>query len=374
MVMKTGRSLQMEGTMARFVLRALVLTALLGLAAGPAFAGSEARKGTAGAMELRIPVGARGTALGGAVASDITGVESMFWNPAGLAEVTGTDVMFSHQNYFADMKLNYAGVATSVGGFGVVGVSVKVLSIGDIYVTTEQAPDGTGEILTPTFSVLGASWARKFTDRVNFGGSMSYVAENVADNTANGLAFDFGVQYITDWHGFRLGMVIKNFGTSMQYSGPGFEVSVLDPCQDPNAGVHKLSYESTKFEMPSYLSLSTNYNIVQSSKGRLTALAAFQNNNFSGDNLRGGLEWVYRDMFALRGSYFGSFNGTIDQTTGAESYKFDSGDDLYSGWAFGAGLNTRLGEASHVGVDFAYRPIKDGLFDDTYELGVHLRF
>ncbi len=372
--MKNGRSLPMKGTMARLVQRALVLTALLGLAAGPAFAGSQARKGTAGAMELRIPVGARGTALGGAVASDITGVESMFWNPAGLAEVTGTDVMFSHQNYFADMKLNYAGVATNVGALGVLGMSVKVLSIGDIIVTTEQAPDGTGEILTPTFAVLGASWARKFTDRVNFGGSLSYVTESVADNNANGLAFDFGVQYITDWHGFRMGMVIKNFGTSMQYDGPGFEISVLDPNQDPNAGVHKVSYEASKFEMPSYLQLSANYNIVQSSKGRLTALAAFQNNNFSGDNLRGGLEWTYRDLFALRGSYFGSFDGTIDQVTGDETYKFKSGDDLYSGWAFGAGINTRVGEASKLGVDFAYRPIKDSLFDDTYELGVHLRF
>jgi hypothetical protein len=372
--MKTGRSMQMEGTMARFVLRALVLTALLGLGAGPSFAGSDSRKGTAGAMELRIPVGARGTALGGAVASDISGVESMFWNPAGLADVTGTDVMFSHQNYFADMKLNYAGVATNVGTFGVVGASVKVLSVGDIYVTTEQAPDGTGEVLTPTFSVIGASWARKFTDRVNFGGTLSYVTENVADNIANGLAFDFGVQYITDWHGFRMSMVIKNFGTSMQYSGPGFELSVLDPNQDPNAGVHKLTYEASKFEMPSYLQMSTNYNLYQSPKGKLMALAAFQNNNFSGDNLRGGLEWSYRDMFALRGSYFGSFKGTLNADTGDETYKFESGDDLYSGWAFGAGLNTRLGEASKLGVDFAYRPIKDGLFDDTYELGVHLRF
>jgi hypothetical protein len=372
--MNNGRSLQMEGTMARFVLRALVLTALLGLAAAPALAGSEGRKGTAGALELRIPVGARGTALGGAVASDISGVEAMFWNPAGLANVTGTDAMFSHQNYFADMKLNYAGVASKVGDFGVIGLSVKVLSIGDIYVTTEQAPDGTGEILTPTFAVLGGSWARQFTDRVNFGGTVSYVSENVASNTANGVAFDFGVQYMTDWHGFRLGMVIKNYGTSMSYSGPGFEVSVLDPNQDPNAGPHKLTYDGTSFEMPSYISLSSSYNIVQSSRARLTALAAFQNNNFSGDNLRGGLEWNYRDMFALRGSYFGSFNGTIDPATGEETFAFDGGDDLYEGWALGAGLGTKFGTASTVGVDFAYRPVKDGLFDDTYELGVHLKF
>lgn len=372
--MDNGRSPHMKTKWPGSLWRVCALTALLGLVAGTAFAGSVGRKGTAGAVELRIPVGARGTALGGAVASDITGVEAMFWNPAGLATVEGTDAMFSHQNYFADMKLNYAGIATRMGGFGVLGLSAKVLSVGDIIVTTEAAPDGTGEILTPTFSVLGVTWARQFTDRVNFGGTLNYVSENIADNTAAGVAFDFGVQYVTDWHGFRLGMVIKNYGTSMGFGGPGFEVSVLDPNQDPNAGPHKLTYDATDFEMPSYLSLSSNYNLMQSSKARLTALAAFQNNNFSGDNLRGGLEWAYRDMFALRGSYYGTFDGSIDQLTGEESYSFGGGDDLYTGWAIGAGYNAHVGGTSKIGVDVSYRPVRDGLFDDTFELGMHVKF
>src|SRR5262245_29586236 len=43
-----------------------------------AYAGSDGRKGTAGASELQIPVGARSTALGGTVVSDVTGIEAMF--------------------------------------------------------------------------------------------------------------------------------------------------------------------------------------------------------------------------------------------------------------------------------------------------------
>lgn len=364
----------MEGRMARFVLRALVLSSLLGLMAGPALAGSEGRKGTAGAMELRIPVGARGSALGGAVASDVSGVEAMYWNPAGLATVTGSDVMLSHQAYFADMKVNYAGVASKVGNFGVLGFGAKVLSIGDIFVTTEAAPDGTGEVLTPTFAVMGVTWAKEFTDRVNFGVTANYVSENVVDNKASGLAFDFGVQYVTDWRGFRLGMVMKNYGSALSYSGPGFELSVLDPNADPNASPRKLNYSSTAFEMPSYFTLSTSYNVMQSSQSKLVALGAFQNNNFSGDNLRGGLEWSYRDMLALRGSYFGTFNGTIDPLSGDESFKFGGGDDLYKGWSLGAGINTRLGDSSKLGLDFAWKPVQSGTFDDIYEMGVHLRF
>ena len=372
--MRKGRSQQMVVKMAAFILRTLVLSALLGLVAGPVHAGSEGRKGTAGAMELRIPVGPRGEALGGAISSDVSGIESMYWNPAGLASVTGTEVLLSHQTYFADMKVNYAGVASKVGGFGVLGVSAKVLSVGDIFVTTEAAPDGTGEILTPTFAVMGVTWARQFTDRVNFGATANYVTENIVDNTASGLAVDFGVQYMTDWRGFRIGMVMKNYGSAMRFSGPGFELSVQDPFQDPNASPRKVNYSSTKFEMPSYFTLSSSYNVMQNAQSKLVALGAFQNNNFSGDNLRGGLEWTYRDIVALRGSYFGTFNGTIDAATGDETFKFGSGDDLYKGWSLGAGFNTHLGDTSKAGVDFAWRPVQSGTFADIYEVGVHLKF
>ena len=169
-------------------------------------------------------------------------------------------------------------------------------------------------------------------------------------------------------------MVMKNYGTAMGFSGPGFELSVLDPSQDPNSSPRKVNYSATAFEMPSYFTLSTSYNLVQNAQSKVIALGAFQNNNFSGDNLRAGLEWTYRDMVALRGSYFGTFNGTIDQTTGDETFKFGSGDDLYKGFSLGAGFNTRLGDTSKVGVDFAWKPVQSGTFDDIYAVGVHLKF
>jgi len=361
------------GEASRLLMCGLAVVTLIASAAGAAHAGSDGRKGTAGATELQIPVGPRSTALGGAVASDVSGIEAMFWNPAGLAATPGTEALFSHSQYFADMKLNYAGVATQAGGFGVVGLSAKVLSIGDIIVTTEQAPDGTGEILTPTFSVLGLSWGKAFTDRVNFGATVNYVSEELASNKANGVAFDFGVQLATDWHGFKLGMAMKNIGTSMEYSGPGFEILSRDPAADPNAGNRGLSFSSASFEMPSYFTLSSSYDVAKTSDFRLVVLGAFQSNNFSGDNIRGGLEWTIGNWGALRGSYFGTFNGTVDLATGDETYKFDAGDDLYEGYALGGGLKTRFGDEGNLGVDVAWRPVKNQ-FDDVLEVALKMNF
>lgn len=356
----------------RLAIRALASIVLLAGAAGAAVAGSEQRKGTGGAHELKLPVGPRGSALGGAVVGDVTGVEAIFWNPSGMAGMEGTEALFSHTQYFADMKLNFAAVATKLGDWATLGVSAKVLSIGDIIVTTEDAPDGTGEIIEPTFTVLGLSLARQFTDRVRAGATVDFVNERILSTSASGVAFDFGIQYLTGWHGLKLGMAMKNFGNSMTFQGENFEASFRPPDSDPTAANRTFRSTSASFEMPSYFTLAATYDLLSATDYRLAALGAFQNNNFAGDNIHGGLEWSWRNMFALRGSWFGSIISNTDPVTGQDSGDFESGDDLYSGFALGAGANLSTGGAK-LAVDLAYRPIRD-FFDDTVEVGLKLSF
>src|SRR3989442_1359908 len=88
---------------------------------------------------------------------------------------------------------------------------------------TSAAPDGTGETISPPFSTLGLTYARKMTDRVNFGATVTYDAERVLQETAAGVSFGFGFQYDTDYRGVRLGMAMNNFGSNMQYGGSDLE-------------------------------------------------------------------------------------------------------------------------------------------------------
>ena len=117
------------------------------------------------------------------------------------ATEANTEVVFSHTAYIADINLNYFALAHSFGNLGFVGLSAKVLSIGDIPRTTETAPDGTGEIFSPTFATLGATYSRRMTDRVNFGGTVYYLSEKILQETATGVAFDFGFQYDAGYRG-----------------------------------------------------------------------------------------------------------------------------------------------------------------------------
>jgi len=359
-------------TMLHLVTRALGLAALLALAACSAWAGSDERLGTSGGLELLIPVGPRGTALGAAGSGDVKGAEATFWNPAGLAGVEGTEAVFSHTQYFADMKLNYAAVAVHAGRLGVLGFSAKVLSIGDVIVTTEQSPEGTGEILSPTFSVLGLSWGRAFTDRMSFGTTLNYVGEHIQSMTASGLAFDFGVQYDTNWRGLKLGLTMKNFGNSMHFDGDNLDISVLPPGSDPGASNRIVRFSTARFELPSYFTMASSLDLYRHNGSVFQLKSAFQNNNFSGDNVSGAAEWSYRNVVTLRGSWYGTFNGSTDPLTGDESSSFKAGDDLYKGFALGGGFDINASDA-HIGVDLSWRPVRT-FSSDVYEVGVRLKF
>ena len=81
-----------------------------------AHAAETQRIGTAAAQELRIPVGSRGTALGGALLASVKGVEGLYWNPAGAAfSETKREFTYSYLDYIADMSINYIGITTKVG-------------------------------------------------------------------------------------------------------------------------------------------------------------------------------------------------------------------------------------------------------------------
>jgi hypothetical protein len=360
----------MAGTR-RVLTRVLALLVLLAVP-GVAGAGSEDRKGTSGAPLLEIPIGPRGTALGGGVVGDVTGVESIYWNPAGISSIEGTEAMFSNVQYFADQSINYLGVATKLGDWASLGVNAKVLSIGEIIVTTEAAPDGTGEIVEPTFTVFGLTLGRQFTDRVRAGATVNFVNERIMSMSASGVAFDLGVQYLTGWRGLQFGVVMKNFGTSMTYTGQDAETNQRPADSDPTSSNRTFTPIGASFEMPSYFALSASYNAMATAEQRLSVLGSFQNNNFVGDNVVAGLEWGFRNMFAVRGSWFGSITSRTDLATGEENGDFSSGDDLYEGFAFGAGADLRAG-GTRLGLDVSYRPVKE-FFDDIVEVGLRLKF
>ncbi|HYR51976.1 MAG TPA: PorV/PorQ family protein [Candidatus Dormibacteraeota bacterium] len=342
-------------------MKGMLLAALLAVS-GSAQAGGLDRIGTEGALELRIPVGAASIAIAGSAVAMGNGIGNLYYNPASLAAVDEAEAMVAYSSYLASTKVNYGVISTKLGGAGNVALSIKVLNIGDIIVTTEDAPEGTGEILNPTFSVFGLSYGRRMTDRVLLGFTAYYVNEKIAQATASGLAADLGVQYDTGWRGLRFGFAMKNIGPNMQYSGPDFEQRITLPGDDPSAQPHVVQLEPTDFELPSYLQLGVSYDLGVAANQHATLYGTFQGNNFSTDEYRLGAEYMLGEHIALRGGYVGQV--ALKQSSRQQDY-------LYS-FSYGAGLNFKLGDRP-LSFDWAGTHVGQ-FFDDNQQVSLKLAF
>lgn len=351
-----------EDTEMRSLASILMVAIALVAVVRPGWAGGTDRVGTAGAQELRIPMGPASSAIGGASVALGGGLGNVFWNPASLAATDNSEAMLSYSTYLADSKVNLGAVSTALGTAGAIALTAKVLNIGDITVTTEDAPEGTGQILSPNFGVFGLTYARRMTDRVLLGVTGMFINERVADLTANGFALDLGLQYDTGWRGLRFGFAMKNIGPSMHFEGGNLEQRIIVPGDDPSAQPHVVQLQSTSFELPSYLQLGMAYDLSFSEKTEATVFGAYQSNNFSTDEYRIGAECRLGDHLALRAGFQG-------QAPLKESGR--QADYLYN-VSYGAGINFNLGDRP-FNFDWAGTHVGQ-FFDDNQQFSLRLAF
>ena len=340
------------------VLSLLVALTLLATAATEVFAGAGNRTGTEGASELLIPVGTRDIAMGGSTIATTSGIEALFWNPAGVArQKSSTTLYFSHMSYIADIGVDYGAVSASIEGLGVLTLSLKSLSVGDIVETTTLAPDGTGKTFSPQLLTVGASYSRELSDRVAVGLTANLVSERLGDVSATGVAFNVGVVYdnLANLNGLSLGVVVKNIGPQMQFTGPGLNHTAQPT--DFNRGPTIFKVDAASFELPSTLEFGIGYRKNFDEENSILLASSFQNNNFSDDEYRVGLEYAYQNILFLRGGY--GFSPKQSET------------EYIYGASFGAGLHSSLGSLD-LTFDYAYRAAD--IFDNNHIFSVKLGF
>ena len=329
------------------------------LAMSQAFAGAGNRAGTNGASELLIPVGARDIAMGGSTISTSRGVEAIFWNPAGTADMKNSaDVYFSHMSYIADIGVNYGGVSANIEGFGILSLSLKSLAIDEIPVTTTRDPDGTGQSFKPQYFTTGVTFSRRLSERVAVGLTTNLISERLGDVSATGFSFDVGVLYenLASVDGLNIGIVVKNIGPQMKFDGTGLLTTATVADQHRPATLYQI--QAATFELPSSIQFGVGYKRQISDMITLQGSTAFQSNNFSDDEYRIGLEGSYQDLLFVRGGY-----SLAQQETDQREY-------LY-GPTLGFGVHSALGNME-ITIDYAYRSMKT--FDGNHIFSVKLGF
>jgi len=338
------REKQMKERKSSYILISFLIVAFL--CSSLLMAGDASRVGTASGVQVQVPVGARVIGMGGADIAHVSGVEALYWNPAGLGRMEGrASAMFSTRNIIADISVNYLALGFNAGKVGTLGFSMKSFGIGDIPVTTTQNMDGTGAMYSPTFATIGMSYARSLTDHVGVGVTGKVIYESVPRASASSFAADLGLQYdeLFNIKGLDLGLAITNIGQDLQYTGSAFLTKATDKSETYEA----YRYRTTSSDqLPSTFEIGASYEKSLGSANLLTSVQ-FQNNNYEQDQIKIGAELSINKMIYLRGGYGLQIEDKDNQGLGKSVY----------GLSTGAGLKLSLGSADLL-VDYAYQPME----------------
>jgi hypothetical protein len=317
------------------------LVLIIALLVTVAFAGDIDRAGTSAGVQVQIPTGGRTMGMNGSDIAYTSGVDAIFYNPAGLSDFNGRfSGMFSASRYIADISYNYFAVAFNTGRQGVIAINMKALSFGEIPITTVQDMDGeSGATYSPSFSVMGATYSRKLTDRINVGFTAKLIYESVPRASATALAFDFGLQYhnLIDIEGLSLGLSIRNIGTNMNYSG----TALLNRARVVGETYNDYLYHPTSSDqLPASMEMGLSYKPAD----LIMLSAVYQNSNTEADYIRIGTELNFADIGFVRAGY-----AIQILESGAEQ-----GNSVF-GLTLGAGVKFKVAQTDIL-VDYVFRP------------------
>lgn len=322
------------------------MTLVAAMLAPSLYAGNEDRAGSAGAGYLLVNPWARSSGLANAHMANAMGVESAFLNVAGLAFIDKTELMFTQTLYLAgsnaDININAIGLAQRLNESSVLGISVNNWNFGDLETTTTEQPEGNGTTFSPNILTIAASYARAFSNSIYGGITLRVLSESTSQIRSTGVAFDAGIKYVTgEDDKIKIGIALKNVGPEMTYSGDGLAFQA-----EPNGTQLTVEHRAARSELPSLVTIGATYDFQLGANHRITPGASFIANSFTKDNFVGGIEYAFKELFALRGGYHYEAGITDDaeRTT------------VLTGLHAGLSVNIPLGKGgSDLSFDYSYR-------------------
>ncbi len=252
------------------ILSAVILTAVSMLHGG--------EPGTRAGNFLKLPVGGRASAMGGAVIALPDGACSAYWNPAALM-LDMPQAALMHNSLVEKVSHQHAFYAHPFD-FGTLALGISYVSAGKI-----EGYDAFGE---KTGSVdyydlaASLSYQRHISSDVSSGATIKLIQSKLEDESATGVAADIGAMYRLRDTDFLFGAVIRNLGSKMKYIKEGYSLPLSF---DLGAGY------STRI-------------MGEEVNAGLVGVIPFDNNFF----IKVGMEAVLQELVSVRMGYDGSYD------------------------------------------------------------------
>jgi len=170
----------------------LVIFVLL-LTQGITFAASN-NTGTTGGSFLKILGGCRPAALGNAFLAVSDDNNAIYWNSAGLSQITKPALSSMYGSWLAGIYFASVSYITPSDRLSY-GLSFSYLNYGNIEETTLWNPGGTGRIFMPTNYALYSALAYKLTPAVSLGINGKYLTQTIDNCNTSGIGIDTSLFY-----------------------------------------------------------------------------------------------------------------------------------------------------------------------------------
>ncbi|MCK5571188.1 MAG: PorV/PorQ family protein, partial [Bacteroidetes bacterium] len=180
---------------------------------------AQTKVGTTAGQFLKIGVGPRAIAMGGAYVASNRDVTSLYWNVGAFQQAEKSELVFSHTDWLVDTKFQWVGFMLHLGDDNAIGVSLTQLDYGEEQVTTVELPEGTSERWAAKDLALGISYSRRLTDRFSIGATAKYIEQRIWNESATTFAFDLGLLFMSGFNDMRLGVSMTNFGGDFKMDG-----------------------------------------------------------------------------------------------------------------------------------------------------------
>jgi len=254
--------------------------------------------GSDGLSFLKIGSGARNIALGDNGAVFANDVSAIFYNPAQLKAGT-PEIIFTHNAWIQDAATELLGVKFSLFNLPV-GIGINSTAIKGIEVRTQPGPAETTFNSHYFFGSLSTAFS--LVDDLSAGITVKYLYEDIFYDNAEGIGFDFGLNYRTAIDNLFISAVIKNIGSMNQLQkeatklpaeiriGSGYSYDLPDYNLSIQAGG-----EFQKYLAQNDMHVNFGAEFVYS---KMLAVRVGYQTNYESKNISGGLG-IYWNQFAF---------------------------------------------------------------------------
>ena len=346
--------------MSRSILKLLIMVSLI-------FAQNNVA--TTSAAFLEIGPGARSLGMGSAYVSVANDASSLYWNPAGIVNVSRPEVQSFYTPWLVETQYYYNTAVVPLGPYGNLGFSFTAITMDEMIVRTVQDPEPSdyGQKFDAGNISMGIAYAKKLTDRFSFGFQTKFIQESIWQMNAQGFAIDIGTLFITK-RDLRIGMSVSNFGGKLGMEGNNTLVDIdVDENIYGNNDRIDGNLGTAKWPLPLMFrfGISREFTFASNMKCLFAVDAIHPNNNPEYLNI--GLEYSAMDMVFLRVGK----SHTFYQLSFQENDQ-NIGIGPEQGLSFGAGVKYQIPRGPMINIDYVFTDF--GIFNNIEGYSISFTF